>query len=463
MKKNLFVIVFIIVFTVSCFGDLIKGRGRFQLEVDYARFYGDSSQVYLEFYYGMIENALAYKIDPNRFIGAANIDFKIYKQNDVVSERTWTFPHILTDTTVLSSAKRLVGIETLGLPAGDYIAKFWAYDLYDPERRDSLTISVSVTNYSREKEELSDIELCTIIRQSNNTQSLFYKNTFEVLPNAGRLYGAGLTILYYYCEVYNLAKAQRSTPVTIRTTVVDAMGVDVYKNEKSKPRTLNSSIEVGTVNLSAMKGGTYTLRLSMVDPSQVVLATTSKKFFVYRPGVSSDTTRPAEIDEYSSSEYVVMTEEEIERSFEYTKYISLERERQQFEKLTDPKAKRKFLYEFWHRRDPDPTTSVNEYKQWYDKRIEYANKNLTVGYRQGWKSERGRVYILYGPSDEIERSPSSAESNPYEIWHYNNIQGGVIFVFVDRNGMGDFLLVHSTHRDELRDENWYERYAQKMR
>jgi hypothetical protein len=63
----------------------------------------------------------------------------------------------------------------------------------------------------------------------------------------------------------------------------------------------------------------------------------------------------------------------------------------------------------------------------------------------------------------VEHFQSTTESNPYEIWHYNSLQGGVIFVFVDREGMGNATLVHSTYRDELRDDDWYNHYALRMK
>jgi GWxTD domain-containing protein len=165
----------------------------------------------------------------------------------------------------------------------------------------------------------------------------------------------------------------------------------------------------------------------------------------------------------STSEYVVMGDSALDREFACAKYIASDLEQQQYKTITDTKGKRKFLFEFWRRRDLDPMTPLNEYKEEYFHRIEYATTNLTIGLREGWKTDRGRVYIVYGPADEVERFPSSGESLPYEIWHYNNLQGGVIFVFVDRTGMGEYELVHSTHRDELHDESWYDRYAQRMR
>jgi hypothetical protein len=105
------------------------------------------------------------------------------------------------------------------------------------------------------------------------------------------------------------------------------------------------------------------------------------------------------------------------------------------------------MYEFWRRRPDSP-------REEYLKRVAYSNNNFQVMGREGYKTDRGRVYIVYGPPDDIERHPNDSNARPYEIWTYNNIQGGVIFVFVLRQIGGEYELVHSTHRNELHDENW---------
>ena len=88
--------------------------------------------------------------------------------------------------------------------------------------------------------------------------------------------------------------------------------------------------------------------------------------------------------------------------------------------------------------------------------MEPSNPPIRSSHRLRWsgKTDRGRVVIVYGQPDDIDRHPNETEVRPYEVWSYNNIQGGVIFVFVLRNAAGDYELVHSTHRDELHDENW---------
>jgi hypothetical protein len=61
---------------------------------------------------------------------------------------------------------------------------------------------------------------------------------------------------------------------------------------------------------------------------------------------------------------------------------------------------------------------------------------------------------LYAEPDEIQRFPSSGDSKPYEIWNYYSIESGVQFIFVDRSGFSNYILVHSTKRGELQDEEW---------
>ncbi|MGE5457141.1 MAG: hypothetical protein ACM3RX_02180, partial [Methanococcaceae archaeon] len=66
----------------------------------------------------------------------------------------------------------------------------------------------------------------------------------------------------------------------------------------------------------------------------------------------------------------------------------------------------------------------------------------------------GRVFIMYGDPGEIERNPNNSETVANETWTYYNMEGGVIFVFADLNGFGDYSLIHSTKKGELKDENW---------
>ena len=146
-------------------------------------------------------------------------------------------------------------------------------------------------------------------------------------------------------------------------------------------------------------------------------------------------------------EYIAMDEAELDREFRWCRYVTTEAESNQYQELKGVEAKRSFLTDFWRRREPGQ-------REEYLSRVAYANTNYTVLAREGFRSDRGRVMITYGSPDDVERHPNETDMRPYEIWSYHNIQGGVIFVFVQRNQAGDYELVHSTHRNELHDENW---------
>ncbi len=79
--------------------------------------------------------------------------------------------------------------------------------------------------------------------------------------------------------------------------------------------------------------------------------------------------------------------------------------------------------------------------------------------KEGWKTDRGRVYIMYGEPNEIERYPNQTQTRPYEIWSYYDLEGGVRFVFGDITGFADYQLLHSTKRGELRDQYWERRIS----
>ena len=116
------------------------------------------------------------------------------------------------------------------------------------------------------------------------------------------------------------------------------------------------------------------------------------------------------------------------------RYIITKQERKIFLRLP-PEERQAFIEDFWLRRDPDPSTEINEFKMQYFQRIEEANK-LFRGVRPGWLQDRGRVYILVGPPDSRIQYPIGRYARPYEVWHYRFFP---VF-FIDRDQSGEYEL-----------------------
>jgi len=119
------------------------------------------------------------------------------------------------------------------------------------------------------------------------------------------------------------------------------------------------------------------------------------------------------------------------------RYIITSEERKIFLELP-PEERKEFIKEFWKRRDPDPTTEVNEFKEEYYKRIEEANRLFRGEGREGWLTDRGRIYIIFGPPTSRFTYPMGHPEigRPAEIWYY----GWFPVVFVDWYFNGTYTL-----------------------
>jgi GWxTD domain-containing protein len=146
-------------------------------------------------------------------------------------------------------------------------------------------------------------------------------------------------------------------------------------------------------------------------------------------------------------------------------YIITDEERAAFKRLQTDEEREQFIENFWLRRDPTPDTVENEFKEEHYRRIAYANEHFPSGI-PGWKTDRGRIYIVYGPPDEIEdhssggyyeRPPEegggSTSTYPFQQWRYRYVDGignNVILEFVDPTMSGEFhLTMDPSEKDAL--------------
>ncbi len=106
-------------------------------------------------------------------------------------------------------------------------------------------------------------------------------------------------------------------------------------------------------------------------------------------------------------------------------------------RMAAPDDRQRRWDEFWAKRDPTPGDGHNEFKEEFFRRLHFANREFTV-LRPGWKTDRGRTYIVHGPPDDVRREPYYSGGRSVEVWYYDRL--GRRFVFVDRTGYGDYEL-----------------------
>jgi GWxTD domain-containing protein len=151
---------------------------------------------------------------------------------------------------------------------------------------------------------------------------------------------------------------------------------------------------------------------------------------------------------------------------EDVRWIITDQERSAFMQLSNDEERDQFIEAFWQRRDPTPDTEENEFKEEHYRRIAYANEHFAAGI-PGWKTDRGRTYIVFGKADEIDTHPSGGSYQrpmeegggetstfPFETWRYRYIEGigqEVIIEFVDSCMCGDYhMTMDRSEKDALK-------------
>ena len=420
----------------------------FVINFDYARFRNNATNGYLELYYSFYCGQITFHSEGTDLKGGVAIRTDLIQEGSgksVINERV-VLPVVMDDTSMAgwrtTSILRQAGHLA---PFGKYRLHVVAYDSANPARRDSLTMPVEIKASSA----VSDLQLCASIQASTNASHPYFKNAHEVTPHPSLVFGVYMPVVYAYTELYDV---DTSKVYALSYEIVGEDGAVAKKVSRQRRYHTANTIEVGTLNAVALKPGKYTLRLSVQNVLQQ-----QKEFYVYQPPTGS--VEPAPDATALAAAIEALTEKEAEEEFQKAKYLADKTEIYFFSQLKTAPAKKEYLKDFWSRQESGGMTGTLRTRNDYLRRVQVADERYSQYTKKGWRTDRGRVFILYGKPDEVERRPSEGVTKPYEIWFFYQIENGVQFVFVDRNGFGDYELVHSTKRGELSDEDW-QRYLQ---
>jgi GWxTD domain-containing protein len=428
---------------------------RLVINCDVAQFRNTSELGYLEWYLAFSPLQLTLHQQGGTVSGGVNITVRLWseKKSEPVLRRRYYFPVQITDTTAAGLNKMMVSQRGYEIPFGMYRFEIVAIDSFDRSHVDSLAFEHIEVSPAGTMPRGSDLELCSNITASTDTTNLFYKNTLNVLPNPSRVFGkTGYPVVFHYLELYNLNK---DSLYTVEVAMIDQTG-EIKKNASRQKRYgVKNAVEVGTTAIVNLPSGKYIYRVRILDGSQKELIAVSKYLYINNPQVKP-VSSPISV---RAVEFLGMSSDDLDHEFHSAKYITTDAEIKTYSKITTKEAKREFLAKFWSEVEGGQHGQMYLTRSIYLDRVATANQRYHAMGREGWQTDRGRVFLLYAEPDEVERFPSTDNGKPYEIWDYNQIENGVIFVFIDRNGFGDYQLVHSTKRGEIQDESW-QKYLQ---
>ncbi|MCB0729841.1 MAG: GWxTD domain-containing protein [Ignavibacteriae bacterium] len=436
----------------------VTPQNKINFEFDFAQFKYDSTSNYLEIYYSLSMKEKNPNSNENLLM---HIQMQNTETDELIINKDWMLKNNKIDEKDSQQSSDLLGTVA-------FIVKKGKYNFYisvSAENNDKVNVEyneqIEIHPYNNSTLSISSIELANrIINENADQNSIFYKNTLEVFPNPAILYSKTSPVLFYYCELYNLDNS-KSDYIEIKQNILNSKNQSVYEKTKQISSKQPAVVEVGAINLLKYPTDTYTLIVTLNDPNSVNNFISGKKFFFVNPDVIASNSNNTPISNYMSSEFGVFSDEECDILFGKSKIIASSDEIKQYEKLDSLSSKREFLFKFWQKRDNNPETSINEFKNVYLQRVELANNRFKTMTTSGYSTDRGRIFLRLGEPDEIDRHPNETNTKPYEIWYYNQIEGGVYFIFGDVTGFNYYQLLHSTMRGELQDPDWVRRIQTK--
>ncbi len=258
---------------------------------------------------------------------------------------------------------------------------------------------------------------------------------------------------FYLLEAYCAKPDSGQLTVTLR----DSQGKPVVETP-GQPVVVaaGGGILKGQLDLSGLPPGEYSFKAVVLLGSHTIERSGRLVMAELQPTLEREVARRA-ADRISDAGYfAAMTPAELEQAKASLLYLADASDQMGIFDQLSTDAKRRWLTEFWRKRDPTPATPRNERREQYYTAIEYANRTFREGGRNpqaGWSSSRGRIHLLYGAPPDMLARQQEGPAPPYQVWRYTSGKPRY-YIFADRSGFGGYNLIASNDLKETTLPGW---------
>ncbi|NNG15431.1 MAG: GWxTD domain-containing protein [Gemmatimonadales bacterium] len=261
------------------------------------------------------------------------------------------------------------------------------------------------------------------------------------------------TKAYYLLEAYAEEEASGTMAVAIMTETGQVV-------VRTPPTTVGvpsgGGVLKGQMDLAGLPEGSYQMRVSLTLGDQAVERTLPFRMQGMHAALVADSARRAAERVGDAGYFAAMGEAELDAAKEPLDYIAESKDNLKIYDDLSLQAKRRFLAEFWQRRDPTQGTDKNENREQFYAAIAYADLHFTEPGRrgrEGWRTDRGRVFAKNGaPEDSLSRT-RTGKAPPYSVWRYSSGKNRY-YIFADRTGLGNYQLMHTNDLKEASRGGW---------
>ncbi len=454
MKKFSILMLFL---SVSLFG--FCGPKSLQAFFSYTTFYAPGQGSYIETYLSVQGGSLIWvKNDAGKFQGSVQVTL-YFKQNDEIKDfrKFDLLSPELADTT--NTNVSFLDQRRILLPNGVYDFELEIGDKNDT--RAPFVVSEAFNlNYGSDSLQISGIEFVESLSRSEKDNPLT-KSGFDIVPYLDNFFPAEKNKLTYYAEIYNAPKTfQSGETFTVTTAIepVDGSGPfeSYLKTKKETPRVVN--VQIGEFDISKLPSGNYNLVIRVKNQQNEEIA--QQIAFFQRSNPSTHQYAIASDEDFDLQGSFVRDYTNIDTLREYLHMITpiaTASERMTIQSVMQSgnvTVMQRMLHNFWVTRNA--TQPDVAWKQYY-RNVLAVNAEFSTARKKGYDTDRGRVYLQYGPPNARMGETIEPATYPYEIWHYYKAgsQTDRRFVFCTRDiTVNDYQLIHSTVKGEIYDPSW---------
>jgi GWxTD domain-containing protein len=390
------------------------------------------------------------------FYGRVFAQVTLFDSTAMPVESTNTYFSVRVEDTLAAATTEMTLFNKLGLfvKPGRYTANLSVIDAVSKRTADVFLKSVIVSAPQSTQLEISGALLAhriTAVKDSlAAAEDRLVKDGFRILANPTGTFSTSDSNCYFFAELYNLMTTEPVGKYRLSYAVLDSAGgvvQDFGFTERNKPGP--TAVVVQPIDISGIKGTTLRFRVIASDPASRQADTTVLQVQRIRPR-SQDfavTAQELTVDPYDSLS--------LQEKINLTRYMLGPEQLGILNRLSDD-GKLNFLQQWWREHDVDPQTLAIEYRLEMIKRYRFCNQYFSryEGRNDGWSSDRGRIYMVYGPYEQIKDIPTPRTGEPFSLWYYHSLKEGKLFVFQDLRGDNEYTLVHSNMEGERFDETW---------
>lgn len=454
MKK--LIVLFIVIMAVSAQAESKKLKARLW----HTTFWSPVDGPYVETYLAFDAASLEYKkIGERQYQGSLEITM-IFRQNDSIRDyaKYELKSPVVEDTSNIQL--EFIDQQRFLLQNGQYEFLLSIADQNSENEPFAYEELIDIS-YPDDQVNVSGIELVDSYEPVEESHSVLSKSGYKLIPYVSNFYPAGRDNLMFYTEVYNTDKVLGENEKIVLKYFIESFetGKVLSKFQKFKPKQTNLVIPtLSEFDLRNLPSGNYKLGVEVRDRNNELV--TSNKLFFQRsnPNMRFDLNDIAAVNITNSFVEDLTSRDTLQEYIQMIRPIATQVEKQFIDnqsKEADLETLQQFFLNFWQTRD-----EIKPREAWlkYLDEVEKVNKVYSTQIMPGYTTDRGRVYLQYGPPNIITESYNEPSAYPYEIWHYyqlGNSQRDKKFVFYTYNLVtNDFVLLHSNAIGELSNYRW---------